>query len=170
LTETTKRTYENEVQKQALDKLERLRIIHVHGQLGDYPGTLYNPQRNVEELKNGAEGIRMIHDEGLEESDGFAGAKRALKDARDVIFLGFGYDTRSLNRLDLYNHVQEPTIFGSAHQLTVQDREEIENLFEVQKINLDKANDKIDSYLSSFHYVKLEERKRSGSAGRRNST
>jgi hypothetical protein len=166
LTETTKRTYENQVQMQALAKLRKLPIIHMHGQLGDYPATPYSPQKNVEELKKGAEGIRMIHDEGIGESDGFAEARQALKDARDVVFLGFGYDIRSLNRLDLYDHVQERTIFGSAHAVTLQYREEIEKLFEAQKVNLDTANDLIDSYFSHFHYNKLQERKRAAQAGR----
>jgi hypothetical protein len=166
LTVETARAYEGEVRKRALDKFGRLRIIHVHGQLGDYPGTPYNPQKNVEELKKGAEGIKIIHDEGIEKSDDFAEARRALEDARNVIMLGFGYDDTSVRRLGLSTHIPDRIIFGSAFGLSHEERGRVESVFESQQINLD-----VTAIRESCHYLGylqkfiFEERKRNTQTG-----
>jgi hypothetical protein len=159
LTVATQSAYESEVRKHALDKLRRLRIIHVYGQLGDYPAVPYDPAKNVEDFRKAAKEIRMIYDQGIEESDGFAESKRVLENARDVIILGFGYDERSVRRMGLSTHIPERTIFGTAYGLGREDRERIGMLFGAQRINLDPADRVGYHYLGYFEKTILKDRK-----------
>jgi hypothetical protein len=127
--------------------LAKLSIIHVHGQLGEYPAVPYLSQKAVDKLKEGARGIRMIHDEDIKKSDGLERARRALKEAHDVIFLGFGYDKRSVRRLGLSNHVVNRTVFGTDYGLSTVHREDTEALSEDQRINLNGGNRNIGPVL-----------------------
>jgi hypothetical protein len=84
------------------------------GALASIPAIPYKPQENVAELIKAAEGIMMIHDKSIEASEGLAQAKRAMKDAGNVIILGFGYDEKSVKRLGLSTPIPDRTIFGSS--------------------------------------------------------
>jgi len=60
LHETIMRTFEGELRQAAKKRLTEIPIVHVHGVLGSYPAVPYAAQRTVEELKEGAKGIRMV--------------------------------------------------------------------------------------------------------------
>jgi hypothetical protein len=140
LTEVIVRTYEGDAQKAALRKLASIPIIHVHGVLGEYPAVPYSTTRNMEHIKAGAEGIKMIHDD-LDDSDEFKKAKILISKADDILFLGFGYHERSIRRLGILENLDRSRIFGTVLGLTPARRSEVAGLFEGQMSMVDGNTD-----------------------------
>ena len=77
----------------------RLDIIHAHGSLGPYPEISYGHKpTDRDSLRRAAEGIRIASDR-IEDSDDFAAAQLAIHGAYNLIFIGFGYDSTTLQLL-----------------------------------------------------------------------
>jgi hypothetical protein len=157
LGETTRRTFEDRTRETALAKLSRIPILHVHGLMGSYPEMPYKPQRTTDDIKLGAKGISMIHDDHLDNAAEFDRARELVKTATDVVFLGFGYDRRSLRRLGILDACEPPTVFGTARALPSDWKGEIKAMFK-GKIKLDENNYTITQFLPHLHEVKLQER------------
>ena len=157
LTETTRRTYEEEIRAKALEKLDTVRVIHMHGQLGPYPDMPYTEQRTTDDIRKGAQGISMIHDRHLDTSEVFQDAAQLIATASDVLFLGFGYDQRTLKRLGVFDVRNGPRFHGTAHEMRSEWRREVKKLFE-DRIQLNEHNYPIQQYLPHFHSQKLKER------------
>jgi len=96
-------------ENQAAELVKELRIHHVHGRLGK-PNWLY--PGSADATKYGATGgdlltatpkavafIRVVHEDGPE-SD-LEKAREALKGASTVYFIGFGFDERNVQKLDM---------------------------------------------------------------------
>ncbi len=81
--------------------------------LGAYPAVPYTVQRTVEDLKKGAKAIRMIHDD-LDDAEEFKGAKQLVSSASNILFLGFGYDKRTLRRLGVLEANESSQVYGTA--------------------------------------------------------
>ena len=80
-------------------RLRDFRIIHAHGSLGDYPNAGYGSSRgNAGSLYTSAERIRIVSDR-LDQSPEFMSAQNMLAEAECIVFLGFGYNTTTLNSL-----------------------------------------------------------------------
>lgn len=86
--------------------LQQIPIIHLHGMLGNLPAIskensrIYNRHitpKNLEICKNK---IKIIH-EGIEEDEQFQKARKLLSTSTKIWFLGFGFDTINLQRLNL---------------------------------------------------------------------
>ncbi len=165
LAETARRTYEDETRVKALEKLATVRIIHVHGQLGSYPQVPYVQQRSTEDIKAGAKGISMIHDQHLDGSEVFQDSAHLIAAAAEVLFLGFGYDQRTLKRLGVFNARNGPIFHGTARDMAHEWKAEVRKMFE-DKIQLNNDNYPIDMYLPLFHKQKLQEREKKGQPAR----
>ena len=90
----------------ALAALGKLRIIHVHGILGAYPDTPYQPEASAVELHAIAESIKIIHEVSDVESGfcspEFKESNDALNQSVKVYFLGFGFHDASLRRFAFF--------------------------------------------------------------------
>lgn len=114
----------------AESKLKRLEIIHAHGSLGRYPEIPYGSKpTNQDVLCRAAEGIRIVSDR-LEDSEDFNTARRAILNADNLVFIGFGFDSITLNKLIQGINLSNMRILGSAFQLDPSRREHLTNFFE----------------------------------------
>jgi len=106
--------------REMIDAIESLQINHVHGKLADLPwesGTStkrdYSQNCSIEDLKNSAEGLKIIFevDGGSPE---FLAAKDTIARSERVYFLGFGYHAESLQRLGFpLSQFTSSKIYGS---------------------------------------------------------
>ncbi|MBK8180867.1 MAG: hypothetical protein IPK67_18640 [Planctomycetes bacterium] len=90
---------------EARRKLAGLRIIRVHGSLGGSPlsdasARPYHQANTREEIERCANSIFLTGDDGRN-SGLFGVARDCLMFASDVVFLGFGYHSSNLDRLQL---------------------------------------------------------------------
>ena len=95
------------------EELRKIPIIHVHGSLGEYGhGRMYSPR--LVAVSEATTSIRIVH-EAVE----LQPAHQLLSQAEQVIFLGFGYGEKNIERLQLDQHVlQSVPIRGSAKGMT----------------------------------------------------
>jgi hypothetical protein len=90
-------------ESESASKLNALRIIHLHGQLGLLPwqgedGRAYEPVTDEVFVKNAARQIKIVS-EDMSGAPQFAAAHEILRSAVKIIFLGFGYNPTNLKRL-----------------------------------------------------------------------
>lgn len=88
------------------DAMRAIPILHPHGQLGLLPelhdeGRPYESQVDERRLRLAAQGIHIVHDESLDQDPVFTEARSLLSKADYVIFLGFGYLDKNVERLRL---------------------------------------------------------------------
>jgi len=87
----------------ALNELEKIPIIHVHGSLGSFPQVDYAPIEDADALREVSESIKVISE--IQDSkdtfcnDKFKKAHDAIKNSEKVIFLGFGFHSDNVRRL-----------------------------------------------------------------------
>jgi len=108
----------------AYAKLRQIEIVHAHGSLGEYPAVSYGHGPDSEEvLRSAAERIKIVSD-SLDGSRDFQRSQRLVGEANNVIFVGFGYDPRTLNLLFKDCTPTEKNVFGTAFQLDEGQRRE----------------------------------------------
>jgi len=114
--------------------LETFPIIHLHGILGQHPAYAraayreYEPVLSREALDLAASAIRVIH-EKVDDDLGFVNARLTLQQFDQVVFLGFGYDPTNLARLLVQEIPQRTARYGTAYDLTDQERRAIVDRF-----------------------------------------
>jgi hypothetical protein len=136
--EALKNSY-NKNDKKVAEIMNKVKIVHVHGQLGFLPWQ--NRERevtreykigweNIDERKNdiriGASGIKIIHEANMDSSE-FLEARTILKDARSILFLGFGFSNRNIERLKL--DTRQKNVWGTFKGLTQSEIEGINQMF-----------------------------------------
>ena len=109
-------------------------IIHLHGMMGEYSihppkGRQYMAWIDPSMLKLAAEGIKIIH-EGKPDDPEFDEARRKLREAKRVCFLGFGYDATNLSRLKPEDWRKTPVICGSSLGLTDLEMAKVRDAFD----------------------------------------
>jgi hypothetical protein len=115
--------------KNAETKLSKIKIIHAHGSLGQYPNVKYGANATTGNiLSNAAEGIRITSDH-LEGSNDFRQAQIEIKDAHNVVFLGFGYDPITLKLLIKDIDLLNKRVVGTAMNIEQGKRKNIESVF-----------------------------------------
>jgi hypothetical protein len=91
-------------------ELRALRIVHVHGTLGDYPSVRYQPECTADELLAMSKSIQIVHE--LEDREGdfcnemFRTAHAMLSAAKRIYFLGFGFNPNNLKRFRFFDGEQ----------------------------------------------------------------
>jgi hypothetical protein len=103
----------------------RKKFIHVHGQLGFLPELGTESGRIVhfggsqsgisdDDVRAAADEIRIVH-EPKDDDPRFSLAREAIRNARRLVFLGFGFAPRNLARLDIKGNLNPTTsVFATA--------------------------------------------------------
>jgi hypothetical protein len=91
--------------EECVEKLKRIPIIHLHGDLGGLPGLENSPMSRYYDIKTTAETlfvarerIKIIH-EGFDNATQFRQAQHILADSEQICFLGFGFHPLNMERL-----------------------------------------------------------------------
>ena len=100
--------------------LTNIPVIHLHGSLGKYScdgkgGRRYRPAETIEDLKHAMAAIKVIgEDIDVSQDPQFRRAHELFREAKRVVFLGFGYHPLNLSRLNVEKHIDENAeIFGT---------------------------------------------------------
>jgi len=109
-------------EKEALEKLSTLKIIHVYGSLGGalpnqekyYP---YGKKITKERIEDAASCLRVIP-EGRCDDPIIEEAKMILRKASQVCFLGFGFDENNISLLDPEWTLQKTQVFATCYGMT----------------------------------------------------
>lgn len=113
----------------AHEKRSQIPVIHAHGSLGQYPAVPYGIKPNEEQaLRQAAESIRIVSDR-LDDSPDFRAAQELIGKADNVVFLGFGYDERTLKALLHDVDMHRTRFFGTAVKLPEDRKREVFDLF-----------------------------------------
>jgi hypothetical protein len=101
-------------------QLEKIPIIHLHGDLGELPvlsrtaARFYHPDVNTHEVKIAADRIKIIH-EDVTKAWQFLRARKILSESEIICFLGFGYNEVNMERLGFDGEsYRKASIFGSS--------------------------------------------------------
>ncbi|MCH8316544.1 MAG: SIR2 family protein [Planctomycetes bacterium] len=117
------------------DAMRAIPILHLHGQLGLLPelddeGRPYESKVDERRLRLAANGIRIAHDESLDQDAVFTEARKLLSEARYVIFLGFGYLDKNVERLNLQvNRMKNTSYWGTGVKVTPSEAKQYARLF-----------------------------------------
>lgn len=89
----------------ALDIVRRMRIIHPHGILGEYPEVPYTNKLDGLSLGDISKSIKIIHElkDGGPHLQEFNKARPALQEAQKIYFLGFGFHNENVRRFDFFS-------------------------------------------------------------------
>lgn len=114
--------------------VEALYIRHLHGQIGCLPelhdeGRRYEPKVDAARLKLAMRGIQIVH-EPVENNRVFQDAHLYLRQAKHVIFLGFGYLERNVERLNLQDErMKHVSYWGTGVNVTAAEAQQYARLF-----------------------------------------
>jgi hypothetical protein len=107
-----------------IEALKKIPIVHLHGSLGRLPWQakdLFRPYEAIPDahaLEIASTGIKIVHDDITDGRDAdFALAKDLLERAKQVYFLGFGYDRTNMQRLGIAQ-LEERKCYGTGLGLT----------------------------------------------------
>lgn len=107
---------------------QSVRLIHVHGHLGDLPEVVaatsptwcrpraYAPPSGVHDFSMAAGGIKVISEISGGESD-FGVASKLLAAADKIVFLGFGFDETNMARLGMTSLRSGAKVFACTYGL-----------------------------------------------------
>ncbi len=149
-------------------KVRSIDIIHLHGKLGVLPELVENPgdpdecardYHNSTERKfviPAAADIKIMDDADPGKDSDFADARAALKKAKNVVFLGFGYHRKNIERLrlDEYRDPKKTLYWGTAVDLSPSRCRQIDALFPKQgggrsNITLDQESPNVLEYIKN---------------------
>lgn len=147
LYETALRTHEGKPLEDALLKIEKLPIIHIHGSLGKITEFEFEEVHTTEAISEAAQRIRLVHDIDVDDSDGVKTARKLIADSSETLIIGLGYDERNLKRIDLLNNSLRCKIFGTGVGIPSSQWREIVDLFN-KKINQTNSGQSIAEFLS----------------------
>lgn len=133
---------ENDVSK----VLSKLNFVHVHGQLGYLPwqkiegARAYNSTLDRNYIESSSKQIKIIHDD-MEQSAEFANAKKAISLAKRIVFLGFGYHHKNMDRLGM-NELELKTVpIGSSCGITELEANDLQKTYGARRLKLPDRND-----------------------------
>jgi len=108
---TLKKRYQKSEQECTL-KLKKIPIIHFYGKLGLLPWEKsnsdeytreYNPEITPPNLRKSSKSLKIIHEKVNLDDVEIKEARRMLRTAKKIYFLGFGYHKDNLDRLGIKN-------------------------------------------------------------------
>lgn len=127
-------------------KIAQLPIIHAHGSLGDLNTTPYGSVgKTSASLDQPAKSIKIISDK-LEDAPDYQRAQHAIAEAYNILFLGFGYDERTLAALLAKTDITRKQVFGTAVGIRNEKKATILNFFK-SAIWLGEENQDSSSFL-----------------------
>lgn len=109
---------------QAWQHILEIPLVHVHGILGDYPTTEYQPSSNVNELLEISSKIKIIHE--IEDNDSgycnneFELSNQLLNDSERIVFLGFGFHDDNVRRFNFFTpeSLESKGVFSTSAGMT----------------------------------------------------
>lgn len=129
-------------------KLNEIKIVHLHGQLGDLllksnRVRPYAPVLDLHNLQLASEKIKIIY-EDIDNDLQFKEAFELMQSAEYICFLGFGYNEMNLKRLRLssFPKNKNPKILGTTFNLRKGEISTIIRNFWRQNEDLDKSGEK----------------------------
>ena len=141
--------------EKAASILDSIPIIHVHGELGklkelDSNGREYHPVVSSQEIKIAMNGIGVVS-EDKDNNPAYLRAHEVLKSAKNVIFLGFGYHPKNVERLQLDKNLStEARVLGTIIGMTKDEvRYNVAHLF----TNI-KNFSAVDEYKTVLEYLR----------------
>ncbi len=126
------------------EKMKNIPIVHVYGKLGNLPwegGEYtrgYEDRSDYVDIYKVGQGIKIIRD-GVENSPEFKKAHELLEKAEKIYFLGFGYNSTNLKRLDITHHLSKK-IAGTAYGMDEAERSIIYKIIPKESIHLDESS------------------------------
>ncbi len=122
----------NEPDGECRRAIEQLSIVHVHGKLGYLPwqsddGRPYEPTEEPDLIGEAAKGIRIVH-EGAKEDEELVRAKKIIRDAKVICFLGFGYLKDNIERISPGSIGQDVLVLGTTCGLCLAEQDHTTNL------------------------------------------
>ncbi len=129
--------------------VKKLRFIHVYGKLGDLPwqsseGRPYKKTYDLNELLKASNGIMTAH----EQRQNIEILENVFRNAKRILFLGFGFDMFNLKKLNLLPWVDgTKSITGTAFELASDTEREIEAYFNEKSYKIVLRNMKILDFL-----------------------
>ncbi|MEI8234263.1 MAG: hypothetical protein WCH57_06215 [Verrucomicrobiota bacterium] len=145
---------------QITDIFKRIPIVHLHGTLGDLPFRRDRLARDFTPILDdmsahlAANSIKIIH-ENISKEPQFKEAAKLLRNAEELVFLGFGYHETNLKRLRLDKYVFAD-IRGTAYDMTQREINAIANSFDERLI---PENTRILPFLRETGIIAKERRK-----------
>lgn len=117
LTHIIESALEAQGQQIAKNKMKRIKIIHVHGSLGDLEFVPYGLNGNLLDVERCYINVKVVSDADLDSFAGYTEARRVLAIAQRVFIIGFGFDPINLQRLGLEKVAGKIPIVATAKQL-----------------------------------------------------
>lgn len=125
-------------QSECAEKLNKIPIVHLYGQLDLLPwqncnGKCYSTNKGYEDtiqrIRNAKKNLHLISDErNVSESEEFKKAYALIKKAKIVYFLGFGFDETNLERLNI-QLMKNKTVTGTALRLEISKQRWVKQYF-----------------------------------------
>ena len=134
--------------------LKDIPIIHPYGQLGSLPGQggqerPYDTTLTPEILRKAMDGIRIVS-ETADQTAQFRDAHALIREAQEIVFLGFGYHRENVERLELERHLPAPArVTGTVVGFTTSEfNENVQSLFRSLAGNqLSENNERVLTFL-----------------------
>lgn len=110
-------------------KRQKIKVVHAHGSLGQYPGVPYGINvDDLETVRKAAENIQIVPDR-LDDSPDFQKAQEIISKCDHIIFLGFGYNERTLSSLLAKTNLDEKHFYGTSFGLDESTRAKLKEVF-----------------------------------------
>ncbi|MCH9005344.1 MAG: hypothetical protein IH838_08665 [Proteobacteria bacterium] len=129
------------------DRMRSVPIIHVHGSFGDLPGMGHNVREylpNFAGIKQAIHRLNIVSDD-IERSGVLEQCGEVLRGASHVVFLGFGFDSVNLGRLQLEENCPDASFDCTAYGFVDSEIEHlIKPYFSARKLKLTYPNPQWD--------------------------
>jgi hypothetical protein len=152
----------NRSEAEAAEDFLKTYVLHLHGQLGalpwwstacDGPPRPYQRECAPKVVAKYAEQILVVGEPVLETEGAFEDARAVLEKAEVICFIGFGYHRDSLRRLRMSEFTKGRELFGTAHGLTDERRQQV--LQEIPGIQLGAPAEETVAFLERTGVLEL---------------
>ena len=145
--------YEGIQEQEANNIMNKLKVIHVHGKLGDLPwqnptSRHYIPMIDQLNLGLAANGIVNFNDVDGSYS-GYKEARNEIREAKNINFIGFGFHTLNLSRI-----IEENCLDGNKTILTTALGIDSRRIKEIDKLTDGKLNSGNMKQVNSVQFAK----------------
>ena len=137
-------------EKEVVDKIQKIPIIHLYGKLGLLPwekkepydySRPYSPEVTPHILRKSSKSLKIIYDKVASDDEDFKKAKVLIRNARKIYFLGFGFHKDNIERLNLKlitSNLSIPqTLEATSYKLSPELKESIPKLTKIRFPNHD---------------------------------
>jgi hypothetical protein len=116
-------------QLSARDMWNKVKIVHAHGSLGEYPAVGYGQVLDNEGFELAAKGLIMLTDK-RDQSASFKEAQQLVGQADKIVFIGFGYHKRTLDSLFPNESFKGKEIYGTCYGMLQDGRSDVMSYFQ----------------------------------------